>query len=321
MLGFILLASSLGMSIPEQPIAPNAVEITSESDKSFFEWTKEDHEKAYDELQKLIVFWMHEESLSQHLVYGTLKNHGSSFSFQVAPFVDAGNFLTRFYRQFRVLWRVSFGKAPLSSDEKVLQKEKYFSLFEPQENVVTTTKTTKIAPQLLSSCSKEVAKAPDSFCAFCDEEIITKQQVFEGDKARVLYNYAPLGIGGERLHFLITPKRHAATSFELTKEEYVEAFSLAQDVVATLSKTREIADVHFLYKCGKDAGQTVPHWHLHVIVQLNDLQGALGKLTTFKNMALGGGFPLKKEELEVAVDKYSSEFLSLTNKEKENKAI
>jgi hypothetical protein len=72
--------------------------------------------------------------------------------------------------------------------------------------------------------------------AFCNNQVIQKQRVMEGDKINILYNYAPIGLGGEKLHFLITPKTHRTTLKDLTENEYGEAQLITQQLITTLSK-------------------------------------------------------------------------------------
>ena len=58
-------------------------------------------------------------------------------------------------------------------------------------------------------------------------------------------------------------------------------------------QTRKAEDIYLFHKTGIDAGQTVPHWHMHLIVTANKTQGFFGKLTVLKNMLFGSS-PMKR---------------------------
>ena len=290
MMNLTILAFIMNISIPMQPIGNDAVAVSTEQDKPFTEWTETDHGDSFDSLQKTASFWREKNTATQHLVYGSYTPSSPSFSFQAVPFKDS-NFFTRFFRQLRVLYRVTFGASTLSAKEKQSQTNKYQALLNGDTE-------RKIFP---------AANAPSKTDAFCRADVIEKQKITETDLVNVLYNYAPIGFGGEKLHFLITPKAHRTTFAEVTREEYIDAALQVQRLIATLSRTRHIVKVHFLRKSGEDAGQTVPHWHWHVIIQTNELQGITGSLTVLRNMAMGGSSPIKREALAIKVASLTAE--------------
>ena len=51
-------------------------------------------------------------------------------------------------------------------------------------------------------------------------------------------------------------------------------------------------------KNGREAGQSIPHWHEHVVFTATRTQEWLGKLTVLKNMLLGGSSPIPQQELQ-----------------------
>ncbi len=100
-------------------------------------------------------------------------------------------------------------------------------------------------------------------CVFCNiaNGVFSSNTVFENENFRVILDIAPANSG----HCLILPKKHAENIFEMSDELVKEAFSLAK---RTANKLREsgLADgVNILQNNGEVAGQTVGHFHIHVI--------------------------------------------------------
>jgi diadenosine tetraphosphate (Ap4A) HIT family hydrolase len=131
---------------------------------------------------------------------------------------------------------------------------------------------------------------------FCNPEIIQKQLVFEGSEVNVLYNYAPIGLGQEKLHFLIVPKIHRVGFSELSQTEYLEAMELSQKLINFYQK-RNHPIVYVFHKTGVEAGQTVPHWHQHIVFAETGAQEFFSKMAVLKNMMIGAS-PLSSEELK-----------------------
>ena len=65
-------------------------------------------------------------------------------------------------------------------------------------------------------------------------------------------------------------------------------------------------EVHMLHKSGIDAGQTVPHWHLHLIITEGKADSRFGKLKMLKGMVMGTS-PLKDHVLKERVTSFRQE--------------
>jgi diadenosine tetraphosphate (Ap4A) HIT family hydrolase len=66
-------------------------------------------------------------------------------------------------------------------------------------------------------------------------------------------------------HVLIIPKRHAATVYDLTDQEYADCVQLARDVRPILQEKFNPDGFNLGANCGEAAGQSVWHAHIHVI--------------------------------------------------------
>ncbi|QLH35492.1 MAG: hypothetical protein HWD61_04520 [Parachlamydiaceae bacterium] len=144
------------------------------------------------------------------------RNHspsqGEKYFWEILPYSKTSYNLLE---QLRVVWRLTFGSSCLSNQELESAKNRYqkfssyFSL--PYRAAASTL------------CMKEDP--------FCNPLIINKQLLYKGKTINVLYNYAPQGIGPEKLHFLLVTKEHRGGFPELTLEEYVEAQEIASKII------------------------------------------------------------------------------------------
>jgi diadenosine tetraphosphate (Ap4A) HIT family hydrolase len=66
-------------------------------------------------------------------------------------------------------------------------------------------------------------------------------------------------------HALVIPKRHVVSIWEMTTEEYRDAFNLVRRVKDILQKKFEPQGFNIGVNCGEVAGQSVFHAHIHVI--------------------------------------------------------
>jgi ATP adenylyltransferase len=66
-------------------------------------------------------------------------------------------------------------------------------------------------------------------------------------------------------HALVVPRRHVVSLWEMTTEEYTDAFNLVRQVKDVLQKKFEPQGFNVGVNCGEAAGQSVFHAHIHVI--------------------------------------------------------
>ncbi len=66
-------------------------------------------------------------------------------------------------------------------------------------------------------------------------------------------------------HVLVASKRHAATLFDLTREEAGAVMQTAQRVAQAIGRAFDPPGVMLLQANGAVAGQTVGHFHIHVV--------------------------------------------------------
>lgn len=119
----------------------------------------------------------------------------------------------------------------------------------------------------------------DSNCIFCklaNGEFPTNS-IYEDDKFNVILDNGPATKG----HCLILPKEHYANLFELPEETAAEAMKLAKKLSEKLVKELDADGLNLVQNNGEAAGQTVNHFHLHLIPRYkNDGQHILWNPTS-----------------------------------------
>lgn len=102
-----------------------------------------------------------------------------------------------------------------------------------------------------------------SDCIFCKlaNGVFDTNTLYEDDDFRVIFDLGPATQG----HVLILPKEHYANVFELTEEAAGKVYILAKKVATVLKEVTGCDGVNILQNNGEVAGQTVFHFHMHVI--------------------------------------------------------
>lgn len=98
------------------------------------------------------------------------------------------------------------------------------------------------------------------FCKIANGEISSKT-LFEDEFFRVILDINPAALG----HALILPKKHAANIFELDEETASRVFVLAKKMAGVMTEALGCEGFHVLQNNGETAGQTVFHFHVHLL--------------------------------------------------------
>lgn len=97
-------------------------------------------------------------------------------------------------------------------------------------------------------------------CIFCnvpDERIVNEYKYFY-----IIRDYYPV----TNLHSLVIPKRHVVSYFECNQDEYDEIPVILNTQKIELKLTDEsITGFNIGMNIGEDAGQSVFHFHIHII--------------------------------------------------------
>ena len=100
-------------------------------------------------------------------------------------------------------------------------------------------------------------------CIFCKlaNGIIPTNTVYENEDFRVILDASPATKG----HALIIPKEHYANIYEMDSELLGKAAKLAQTVIQKETPKLACDGYNVLQNNGETAGQTVFHFHIHLI--------------------------------------------------------
>jgi len=104
-------------------------------------------------------------------------------------------------------------------------------------------------------------------CPFCHADI--KRSVFaEEGQFWAIYNIAPILPG----HSLVIPRGHVRSIMELSEEELGRFMTFARRVTKTVLEAFAASGFDWAIQDAEEAGQTVPHLHMHIIPRTpNDL--------------------------------------------------
>lgn len=105
-------------------------------------------------------------------------------------------------------------------------------------------------------------------CIFCKlaNGIFETNMLYEDNDFSVFFDVSPATKG----HVLIVPKEHYANVFELPDELASKVYVLAKKIATVIKEVTNCDGVNILQNNGEVAGQTVFHFHMHVIPRYKD---------------------------------------------------
>ena len=116
------------------------------------------------------------------------------------------------------------------------------------------------------------------FCKIASGEI-PSATLYEDDDFRVILDLGPATKG----HSLILPKKHAANIAEMPDELLGRAMSVAKKMTIAMKEGLSCDGVNVVQNNGEAAGQTVFHFHMHIIPRYDGDKAGVswtpGKLT------------------------------------------
>lgn len=103
------------------------------------------------------------------------------------------------------------------------------------------------------------------FCKIANGEI-PSTTLYEDEDFRVILDLGPATRG----HALLLPKEHYANLFELDDTVAAKAIVTAKKVAARMKEALGATGFNLVQNNGEDAGQTVFHFHMHLIPRYPD---------------------------------------------------
>ena len=105
-------------------------------------------------------------------------------------------------------------------------------------------------------------------CIFCKlaNGVIPTNTIYEDDSFRVILDLGPATKG----HALILPKNHYANIYEIPEDVAGDVMKLAKKMATHMTKKLNCDGFNLVQNNGEAAGQTVFHFHYHLIPRYKD---------------------------------------------------
>lgn len=105
-------------------------------------------------------------------------------------------------------------------------------------------------------------------CIFCKlaNGVFPTNTLYEDEDFRVILDIEPATRG----HALILPKKHFANIYELPEEYAGKVYKVAKNMAGKMKDALGFDGFNVLQNNGEAAGQTVFHFHMHLIPRYNN---------------------------------------------------
>ena len=108
----------------------------------------------------------------------------------------------------------------------------------------------------------------DANCVFCKilDGVIPSVKIYEDEDFAIILDIGPATFG----HALVIPKNHYANLYELPEELASKVLVVAKKVVTAMTEVLGCDGYNVLQNNGEVAGQTVFHFHMHLVPRYKD---------------------------------------------------
>lgn len=108
----------------------------------------------------------------------------------------------------------------------------------------------------------------DANCIFCKIAAgeIPSKTLYEDEQFRVILDLGPAAKG----HALILPREHYANIYEIPEETAALSMRLAKKMAVLITEKMNCDGFNIVQNNGAVAGQTVSHFHMHLIPRYKD---------------------------------------------------
>lgn len=98
-------------------------------------------------------------------------------------------------------------------------------------------------------------------CVFCSKQEIWSRIIAKNNLVFAFLTNIPITPG----HTLVAPVRCMPSFADLTKKEIEALLLMRRRIVDALKTTFDAEGFHFAWNDGEAAGQSIPHFHLHIV--------------------------------------------------------
>lgn len=114
-------------------------------------------------------------------------------------------------------------------------------------------------------------------CIFCKiiKNESTAYRVYEDDMTLAFLDIHPISDG----HTLIIPKIHVARLEDLSEDFNQALFKTLRKIIKPIQKAMRVSALNIVINNGREAGQIIPHVHIHIIPRKGKVKGAIKSVT------------------------------------------
>ncbi|NLK28232.1 MAG: HIT family protein [Clostridiales bacterium] len=103
------------------------------------------------------------------------------------------------------------------------------------------------------------------FCKIIDGQI-PSATIYEDEDFKVIMDISPAAVG----HAIMLPKKHFSNLFEMDDNTASRALIVARKVATAMKEELGCDGLNMLQNNGEAAGQTVFHYHIHLIPRMKE---------------------------------------------------
>ena len=111
--------------------------------------------------------------------------------------------------------------------------------------------------------NKSIFRGGRFMCIFCKiaDGSIPSYKLYEDDKVLAFLDINPVSKG----HTVVIPKHHCEHVLDCNDEVYTHLMLVVKKLGINILKTLNADGLNLITNCKEAAGQTVPHFHFHII--------------------------------------------------------
>lgn len=104
-------------------------------------------------------------------------------------------------------------------------------------------------------------------CVFCNiiEGNILSSKIYEDDDVLAILDISQATKG----HTLVMPKKHYENILQIPEDDYIKVMSKVKKIAQVILKAFDAKGLNILNNCNEVSGQTVMHFHVHIIPRYN----------------------------------------------------
>lgn len=104
-------------------------------------------------------------------------------------------------------------------------------------------------------------------CVFCNiiEGNIPSSKIYEDDDVLAILDISQATKG----HTLVMPKKHYENILQIPEDDYIKLMSKVKKIAQVILKAFDAKGLNILNNCNEVSGQTVMHFHVHIIPRYN----------------------------------------------------